>query len=721
MSGSLTLGQAPRIAQRLEALRFLLERAGLDPAAEQLSELVRGAAGAAVQDPLDELAIAARQAGLKCSVGRGSLEQALACGAASRGLVVHLGSGSDGRGELWLALLEGGARKRRLRVFGPDGIRELRATAGSLAAVLRSELMLEVPEVVEWLVTESATPCASATSEAAGASLGPLRRLIRLLRPERSDIWTVVVFSIATGVLMLAMPIAVQALVNFVAFAGAVPPLVVVAMLLFFGLGLAAALTAAQTWIVEILQRRVFVRMVADLAARLPRVTLEGRGHGYGPELVNRFFDVVTIQKVGSALLLDGLSMLLSVLVGLAILAFYHPLLLAFDILLLVVISALVFGPARRGIKTSIKESKAKYAVAAWLEEIARNPMTFKVAGAQQWVFDESDQLARKYVRARQQHYRVVFAQVVGGLALQVIASTVLLSIGGWLVIVGSLTLGQLVAAELIVALVVSSVAKLGKHFEGFYDLMAAVDKVGQLLDLPVESQVGEIPPDGAQAAQVSVRDVRLRASGRLGGRTRVAFELEPGESLAVVGHPADKTRLMQLLWGLGVPEEGAIQIDGRDVRDLAPEFLRSQVGFAAGPESVAGSLRENVRLGRFHISDDAVREALKKVGLWSVVSGLPEGLDTELAPDGFPLSHFELNALLIARAIVGRPRLLLLDGTLDAFSAAERSRILDAVFDPQAGWSVVVATEDKEVLDRAKRMLLLVKDASETREGVSS
>ena len=174
---------------------------------------------------------------------------------------------------------------------------------------LAAELGVEPEARLRWATFAlSMETVADAGASANGTPLHPLRRLFKLVRPDRRDLIAVAVFAVAVGVLLLATPIAVQALVNFVALGGAIPPLIVVVALLFLGLLFAGVLSALQTWVVEILQRRVFVRAVADLSARLPRIALRSGNHRYGPELVNRFFDLETIQKRGSFLLLDGLS-----------------------------------------------------------------------------------------------------------------------------------------------------------------------------------------------------------------------------------------------------------------------------------------------------------------------------------------------------------------------------------------------------------------------------
>lgn len=695
--------------QRLAGASGVLEHAtgalGLELTPGEVTQLLeRTAASLTTGAPTEWLGLAAEHAGLRTTTVTGPLERVSAQAQPDSPLATALPAVPGAvTGSRWLILV--GTRGGRVR-FRTIESEERGPERAAQPRRLAEELGIQLEEDRAWVALQAATPCASASSHAR-EKLHPVRRLALLLRPDRADLWAILAFSIATGVLLLATPIAVQALVNFVAFGGAIPPLVVVSLLLLGALGFAAVLNATQTWVVEILQRRIFVRMVADLAARLPRVTLSARGHGYGPELVNRFFDIVTVQKVGSALLLDGLSMLLSVLVGLVVLAFYHPLLLAFDIVLLVVIALVVLAPARRGMKTAILESKAKYRVAAWLEEIARNPVTFKAAGAERWVFTESDRLARDYLVQRRNHYRTLFGQIVGVLALQACASTALLAIGGLLVIQGSLTLGQLVAAELIVTLVVGSVAKMGKHIEGFYDLTAAVDKIGELLDLPTESGLGEHPPHVDRGVRLTLERVAAAQNGGARVFSDLSLDLAPGGSLGVTGETGSgKSLLLELCWGLRAPAAGSIRFDGRDLRDLAPAYLRGVASLTASHEIVAGTLRDNVRLARSNVTDDDVRHAIRLCGLEQTVAALKDGLDTRLAADGYPLAAGEIQSLIAARAIVARPRLLLFDGALDALAPPDRREILDVLFAESAPWTLVIVSNSREVLERCEHVL---------------
>ncbi len=529
----------------------------------------------------------------------------------------------------------------------------------------------------------------------------PFRRLVTFLRPEAGDVRIVVTFGVVTGLMTLAVPIAVESLVTSVAFGGLVQPVVVLALVLLVALAFAGAVRAAQAWVVELLQRRLFVRVLADLADRLPRVRFEALD-GPGPEQVNRFFDVVKLQKTVAILLTEGVSVTLAGVVGMAVLAFYHPLLLAFDVVLVAAVLFVVFGLSYGGVRSSILESRRKYEAGAWLEELARHPATFKEAGGAALARSRGDAIARRWLDARGAHFRVVFRQLVGALALQALASTLLLGVGGWLVVAGQLTLGQLVAAELIVTAVVASVAKLGKHLESWYDLMAAVDKLGHLLDLPLDRAGGEpLPPAAAGLA------VTLRGVSTPGGPLDLA--LAPGERVAVVGPMgAGKSRLLTVLAALDEPGAGAALFDGQDVRSLDLPALRTAITLARPNEVVEGTVFENLRLARPGLELADATRALEAAGLAQVVRALPRGLDEPLSVGGAPLSREQANLLVLARALAARPRLLLVDAILDRVSVGERAAALAALTAPDAPWTLVVATCEPDVAAACGRVVRL-------------
>lgn len=510
--------------------------------------------------------------------------------------------------------------------------------------------------------------------------LTPFRRLLAMMRPESTDLWTILVFSIVVGLLTLTTPIAVEALVNTVAFGRYLQPVLVLSLMVLAFLLFSATLTALVVVVVEFLQRRIFVRVVEDLAYRLPRIeqtALEGTNLS---EQVNRFFDVMNIQKAAPKLLVDGLGAILQTLIGMAVLAFYHPFLLGFDILLLVLMVFAVFVLGRNAQNSAIGESICKYRTAAWLEEIASHPTAFRLNGGSHFALERADKLVVDYLDARSVHFGIVLRQYCVILGIYALAFTALLGLGGWLVIAGELTLGQLVASELIVALIVGSFVKIGKQLEVFYDLLASVDKIGHLLDLPIEShdRLFHLSEKGGGLLKLDRVTVGDGSHALL---EEFTLELGPQERVAICGSAGSgKSLIADLVCGLRNPDSGSVQLDGVDLRELRPDAIREQIGVSRGVEIFAGTLDENVHLGRTEIRSFDVRNALNAVGLGETLARLPESLTTHLQTGGYPLTHSGAQRLMLARAMVRNPRLMVIDGSLDAMPLAEVQSILSGI-----------------------------------------
>ncbi|MDC0744674.1 peptidase domain-containing ABC transporter [Polyangium mundeleinium] len=653
----------------------------------------------------DELARAGVMVGLRIRTLRRSSVDAVA-GARALVPAVSLAAGANGP-----VYAVGIVAQRPGAVFVvPAGGADKPTWAGPerLAAIVGAASQAEA---VTWAIADPLEPLRTlggGGGHGPGAP-SPWKRLVSLLRLERDDIGVALVYAIGVGIVSLAAPIGVQALVNTVAFGGMLQPLVVLTLLVFVALAFAGILRALWAWVVERIQQRIFVRVAVDLAHRLPRVRSDALGGTYGPELVNRFFDVLTVQKGAATLLVDGVSIVLQTAVGMLVLAFYHPLLLAFDVALVLAVSFVVFGLGRGAVHTAVKESKAKYAVAAWLEEMARHPAAFRSGGAAGFARARAEDLLHTWLGARQKHWKVLFRQIAGSLVVQATASAALLGVGGWLVMGGKLTLGQLVAAELIVTTVVAGIAKFGKTLESFYDLLAGVDKLGQLVDLPLEVPGGAQVPPSEKGARVQLVDVGFAYPGKEPLLENVSLSLEPGARVAVVGPSgAGKSTLVQILYGLRAPTRGRIDVDGMDMRDIDLGLLREFIAPIRDVEIFDGTIAENVRVGRPGVQTRDVRAALEAVGLWAYVAALPEGLETHLPTGGPLLSRGQAMRLCVARVIAGRPRFVVLDTALAELDPASRKVIQAALLDRKAPWTALVVTHDRDVLRSCDEIFML-------------
>jgi len=533
--------------------------------------------------------------------------------------------------------------------------------------------------------------------------LVPLKRFIAFLRPEARDIRSIFIFSVIIGLLSLTTPLAVEAVVNTIAFGRYLQPLIILSLIVLVFLGFRAGLNVLMTIVTEVIQRKLFVRTVEDLSYRLTRVPLSTWKKYHGPELVNRFFDIVSVQKITSKLLLESLMLGLQTIIGLTVLAFYHPFLLGYDIGLLTMMTIVLWLMGRGAIKTATDESQLKYETAAWLQEIVRHPSTFKFNGGLGFAINRADELAAQYVNHRQKHFRILIRQISFAMVMQVIAATVLLALGGFLVIEGQMTLGQLVAAELIVTVILGSFAKLGKDLESFYDLMASVDKIGKLFDLPVERvdklQLARRP--GAYG--MTLVDMKLDAKTEQAAN----IEFKPERTYAVYGtSELLRSKLVETLIGQLKPSAGHVLLDDYRVDAIGAESLQEKISLVKEIELFEGTVDENLRMGRENVGSAQANEIVSRLGFRTTLAALSDGFNTRLSILGYPLSQGQAIRLILARALIAKPGILFIDGLLDRLSDDDTEEVLAKLETFKMETTILVSTGRKVIARWADQAL---------------
>ena len=533
--------------------------------------------------------------------------------------------------------------------------------------------------------------------------LTPLKRLIAFIKPEAGDVRAILVFSIVIGLLSLTLPLAVEAVVNTIAYGRHLQPLIVLSLIVLIFLGFRASLQILVTIVAEYIQRKLFVRTVEDLSYRLTRVPLSVWRKYHGPELVNRFFDIVNVQKITAKLLLDTLMLVLQTAIGLSLLAFYHPYLLGYDVALLALMTIVLFAIGRGAVKTAKDESQLKYETAAWLQEIVRHPSTFKFNGGLGFAINRADELSAQYINHRQQHFNILLRQITFAMVMQVIAATILLALGGYLVIIQQITLGQLVAAELIVTNILISFAKLGKDLESYYDLMASVDKLGKLFDLPVEPMDMLQLPRSRDARAVSLMNLKLDASVK----APCDIEFAAGQSVAIFGSSElRRSKLIESMVGHSKASSGYVLVDDYRIDTISAESLQESVSLIREIELFEGTVDENIRMGREGLGSDRVNQVINQLGLGEIVSSLENGLLTTLSISGYPLSQGEAIRIVLARTMIAQPGVVFIDGLLDRLSDQDTLDVLKRLdaFDDQT--TMVISTGRQVIADWADQRL---------------
>jgi putative ABC transport system ATP-binding protein len=541
-------------------------------------------------------------------------------------------------------------------------------------------------------------------------AIPPHRRLLALLRPERRDILLIIFFSLVSGVLNLASPLAVDAVVNNITFGGEqqvfLQTLLIFSFALLVFLALLSLISATQHYVAELIQRRLFARLAADLSYRLPHLDVSVLERAKLPELVNRFLDVVTVQKSSATLLLDGINVLLAMVIGLLILAFYHPFLLAFNVFLTAGLLIVILFFQRRAVQTSIEESYAKHGLAGWFEQILFCPVLFKHPAASEYCHQRTEHGVHAWLTARRAHYRILIRQILGLLGLQALANGLLLATGGFLVLRGELTLGQLVAAELIVSAILASLVSLGKHVEAWYDALAATDKLGSLIDLQIEISSGDVKQVPDKALEISADDLAFGYTSSRPLASEVKFRILAGERIGLTGPIGVGTgTLLELFFGLRPALAGTLKLGGVDIRHWDLPSLREATVLVRHIEIFDGTVLDNLCMGR-QLPLQEVQSTLDGVGLGPVINRLPEGLQTQLKPGGRPLSDSQRILLVVARALLARPRLLLIDKLLDGLDPKELQPLLSMILSREAPWTLMLATRDAKILGRCDRVL---------------
>lgn len=523
-------------------------------------------------------------------------------------------------------------------------------------------------------------------------TMSPITRLLKFIKLERQDLKILPILIFGYGLISIATPVSVQALVNIVTMGTVLQPLYVISLILFLLLLLSGGLYVFESYIVELIQRRIFIRTAIETSQNTRGVDIQLYDQENPVELINRFFDVGTVQKSIATLLTTGLTALLQIIIGSLILILYSAYL---AMLILFVIGALILilrSLSKHATETAITESKAKYAMASWLENIAKNILAFKFYQGESRSVDQAHTLIKKYINSRSKHFNILLWQNISAALIYALGGTALLALGGGLVIRGEINLGQFVAAELIIFGVLGALVRLVSKLDYFYDLLAALDKIGVLEDMPQEKN-GMHQLENVQVNTLKAVDIHFRYNEFIHLLQGITFELNKGQDLAILGNPGTgKSSLLKLIAKLRTPANGHLTLNQIDIRQIDNNSVRNLMGLASDIEIIEGSILDNICLGRT-IGIDEVNAMMHALGLAEEFNRLPEGISTAIAACGSPLSNSQLQRLMIARAAIGKPSILMIDGILDSFNETELKTVMQMFKKHQQEWMLIVTT----------------------------
>jgi ABC-type bacteriocin/lantibiotic exporter with double-glycine peptidase domain len=542
----------------------------------------------------------------------------------------------------------------------------------------------------------------------------PFKRLFDLLRLDRKEIMYIYLFALVGGTITLTLPLGIQAIINLISGGQLATSWGVLIAFVAVGVAFTGAMQVMQISLSERIKQRLFVRSTLEFAYRLPHIRPDQLHSRYLPELVNRFFDTFSIQKGLNKVLLDIPVSALQILLGLTLLSFYHPFFIVFAIFLIALLWAVYLFTGAKGLETSLEESKYKYMTAYWLEELGRSNNTFKLAGETTLPLQRADELASKYTKARQAHFKVLLGHYWAMVMFKTVVTLALLILGGLLVMNEHMNIGQFVAAEIVIILVLNAVEKIILGLDSIYDVLTSLEKIANITDLPLEKQDGlklpvTLEQGGAMAVELRKVGFRSHWSGNpvLDG---VDLVLRPGEKVCVTGpNGSGKSTLLHMVAGLVEPDHGSILLDDQGLRSLDIENARSAMGDSFTHEEIfSGTVLENIVMGRPWISEEQARAACLQTGLSSMLSDLPDGLLTVLDPLGSRLPQSLVRRIIIARCLAGRPRLVLYEDDALPMPANEHDVLLELLTGKDAPFTLIAVSNDPLFQRHFQRIITL-------------
>lgn len=532
-----------------------------------------------------------------------------------------------------------------------------------------------------------------------------------LFRMERRILALIFSYSLAIGLFSLIVPLTVQELVNTFAFAIQPITIVTLAGIMVAGLLFVGAFRALQFYAVEVLERRVFARIALAMAQQLPNLQFLG----FKPRYANYFMETVFMQRALSVLLVDLINVIVGGAVGMTILVFYHPYFLLYNALLLAGFNVVFFLMSHGGLKATIDMSHAKYETLHWLQEISYNLLHFKATDSQALLMRRTDELVQSYVETRQTRFGILIRQYLGSVGWQAIAHSGLLATAGWLLSIGQLTIGQLVAAEVVVSGLLLGFDAVVKRMGHIYYFLTGLNELDFLFSLPKDQASATLsvplPDPTIHGIRVTCKDLAVIHPGLPPIFEHFDLEITPGEKVGIYASTTTaKTSLARVLAGLETPTGGVLRYNGVDLRHLDLHAINRCRGFMIDSQLTLfeGTIEDNIVLGRSYIPYSDVRWALRFTELEEEVDALPQGLKTHVRAPGKILAPTHIMRILLARAILSRPQMLIFDGIIHNMQPALRETILRRLCSKDEPWSVIFVSNDPNLTPHIDRRIVL-------------
>ncbi|MFN6015524.1 MAG: ABC transporter transmembrane domain-containing protein, partial [Flavobacteriales bacterium] len=439
-------------------------------------------------------------------------------------------------------------------------------------------------------------------------------RLVRLLEVDSREISHIYIYAFFTGMLSLVLPLGIQSIINFMQTGKTSTSWVMIILFVVSSIALTGILQLMQLRITENLQQKIFTRSSFEFSYRFSKLDLNALGSQFPPELSNRFFDTMTVQKGVPKILIDVPTSVLQIIFGLILLSLYHPFFIAFSFVLVVLLILSLRFTSIKGYETSLEESKFKYKTAHWIQEIARCIPAFKMLGKNDYHLRINDKYASNYINAREKHFGVLRMQYIHLIGFKVLIALSLLLIGGLLVINQQMNIGQFIASEIIILLVMNSVEKLMLSLSTVYDLLTGLEKIGEIADMPLDDseEEGIVSCWREDFNVLGFRNIQFESPyERKNLLSGLNFSITSGRHFAIAGgSELTRSTFLKLVQGIYAPSSGERTLNNVHLNNLNKDEFYQKIGTVQFDDSIFyGTMLDNIKMGRESVTIEKVIE----------------------------------------------------------------------------------------------------------------
>ena len=526
----------------------------------------------------------------------------------------------------------------------------------------------------------------------------PLKRLSELLIPHKSEISAIYFYAILSGLVQLSLPLGVQAIIGFVLGASMVTSIYILIALVVAGTFLVGVFQMNQMKLIEKIQQTIFTKNALEFADKIPKFNLFKTDHYYLPEKVNRFFDTINVQKGLTKILLDMPVASIQIGFGLILLSFYHPLFIVYGLLLILTLWIIFKFTAKKGLRTSLQESTYKYSVVAWLQEMARVIRSLKFSKNEGLYLRKTDHDIIGYLNARTAHFNVLIFQYKTLIAFKVLITAGMLIVGTYLLLEQQLNIGEFIAAEIVIITMINAAEKLIICLDSVYDVVTGLEKLATVTEIPTEKEGHlEIDPKSS-GLSLELNDVSFNYPDGKYLIKNIHLSIPSSSTVCVIGSSGSgKSTFLKLIGGLYSDVQGTLLINKFPLEHYNISTLRKNIGMYLNLQEIfTGSVFENIRMGNDEVTPEKIIELSNKCGLKEFIFTLPDGLDTEIEATGKKLPGSIVRKILLLRALVGEPKLLLLEEPWQGLEHSTKVHMKEYLLNSNKSSTVIIATNDE-------------------------